>query len=69
MIKKIFLGSNFLILFFSITIFLYFKSQDNKTLIKKNEKAKLNEKEKIEINDEKIESSNIIEDVSYLGKV
>ena len=65
MIKKIFLGSTFLILFFSIIIFLYFKSQDNKTLIKKNEKAKLNEKEKIEINDEKIESSNIIEDVSY----
>ena len=65
MIKKIFLGSTFLIFFFSIIIFLYFKSHDNKNLVKKNEKVKLNEKEKIEFTDEKIESSNIIEDVSY----
>ena len=65
MIKKIFLGGTFLIFFFSIIIFLYFKSHDNKNLVKKNEKVKLNEKEKIEFTDEKIESSNIIEDVSY----
>ena len=63
--KKIFLGSIFLILFLSIIIFFYFKSYDNKNLIKKDEKINLIEKEKIEINDEKIESSNIIEDVSY----
>ena len=63
--KKIYLGSIFLTLFFSITIFFYFKSYDNKNLIRKDEKINLIEKEKIEINDEKIESSNIIEDVSY----
>ena len=63
--KKIYLGSIFLTLFFSITIFFYFKSYDNKNLIRKDEKINLTEKEKIEINDEKIESSNIIEDVSY----
>ena len=63
--KKIFLGSIFLILFLSIIIFFYFKSYDNKNLIRKDEKINLIEKEKIEINDEKIESSNIIEDVSY----
>ena len=63
--KKIFLGSIFLILFLSIIIFFYFKSYNNKNLIRKDEKINLIEKEKIEINDEKIESSNIIEDVSY----
>ena len=63
--KKIFLGSIFLILFLSIIIFFYFKSYNNKNLIRKDEKINLTEKEKIEINDEKIESSNIIEDVSY----
>ena len=65
MTKKIFLGSSFVIFFFSILIFLYLKSYDYKNQIKKSEKIKLSEKEKIEINDEKIESSNIIEDVSY----
>ena len=67
MIKTKILGSTFVI-FFSILIFFFFKSFDNKDVIKKNEKAKLSEKEKVEINDEKIESSNIIEDVSYSAK-
>ena len=58
MTKKIFLGSSFVIFFFSILIFLYLKSYDYKNQIKKSEKIKLSEKEKIE-------SSNIIEDVSY----
>tara|TARA_Y100001935_G_C17210978_1_gene460101 strand:+ start:67 stop:618 length:552 start_codon:yes stop_codon:yes gene_type:complete len=48
--------------------FIYFKSHDNKNLIKKNEIVQLSEKENIEINNEKIESSNIIEDVSYSAK-
>ena len=68
MTKKIFLGSAFMVLFFSILIFLYYKSYDDNNLIKVNEKVRLSEKEKIEINDERIESSNIIEDVSYSAK-
>ena len=43
--KKIFLGSIFLILFLSIIIFFYFKSYDNKNLIRKDEKINLIEKE------------------------
>tara|TARA_Y100000591_G_scaffold329331_1_gene357669 strand:- start:17 stop:619 length:603 start_codon:yes stop_codon:yes gene_type:complete len=68
MIKKILLGSIFLIFFFLMLFFIYFKSHDNKNLIKKNEIVQLSEKENIEINNEKIESSNIIEDVSYSAK-
>ena len=68
MIKKIVLGSAFVIFSFSILIFIYFKLYENKITIKKNERVELNEKKKIEINDEKIESSNIIEDVSYSAK-
>ena len=68
MIKKIVLGSAFVIFSFSILIFIYFKLYENKIPIKKNERIELNEKKKIEINDEKIESSNIIEDVSYSAK-
>tara|TARA_Y100001958_G_scaffold157901_1_gene154206 strand:+ start:451 stop:1053 length:603 start_codon:yes stop_codon:yes gene_type:complete len=68
MIKKIVLGSAFVIFSFSILIFIYFKLYENKIPPKKNERVELNEKKKIEINDEKIESSNIIEDVSYSAK-
>ena len=68
MIKKIVLGSAFVIFSFSILIFIYFKLYENKIPIKKNERIELNEKKKIEISDEKIESSNIIEDVSYSAK-
>ena len=68
MIKKIVLGSAFVIFSFSILIFIYFKLYENKTPIKKSEKVELDEKKKIEINDERVESSNIIEDVSYSAK-
>ena len=68
MIKKIVLGSAFVIFSFSILIFIYFKLYENKIPPRKNERVELNEKKKIEINDEKIESSNIIEDVSYSAK-
>ena len=68
MIKKKFLGGVFLIIFFSILVLFYFKSYKNKELLKKNEEIKLSEKKEIEMNDEKIESSNIIEDVSYSAK-
>ena len=68
MIKKIVLGSAFVIFSFSILIFIYFKLYENKIPPRKSERVELNEKKKIEINDEKIESSNIIEDVSYSAK-
>ena len=68
MTKKIILGSAFVIFSFSILIFIYFKLYENKIPPRKNERVELNEKKKIEINDEKIESSNIIEDVSYSAK-
>ena len=68
MIKKIVLGSAFVIFSFSILIFIYFKLYENKIPPKKNERVELNEKKKIEINNERIESLNIIEDVSYSAK-
>ena len=46
-------------------IFLYYKSSFEKKLIEKKEEITLTEKKKSEISDQKIESSNIMEDVSY----
>ena len=63
--KKVFLGTTLTVFFFSLLIFLYFKSSENKSLIEKKKKIELVEKETIEVTDEKIESSNIMEDVSY----
>ena len=63
--KKVFLGTTLTVFFFSLLIFLYFKSSENKSLIEKKKKIELVEKETIEATDEKIESSNIMEDVSY----
>ena len=63
--KKVFLGTTLTVFFFSLLIFLYFKSNENKILIEKKKKIELVEKETIEATDEKIESSNIMEDVSY----
>ncbi len=63
--KKVFLGTTLTVFFFSLLIFLYFKSNENKSLIEKKKKIELVEKETIEATDEKIESSNIMEDVSY----
>ena len=66
--KKIIFGTVITIIFFSLLIYLYFKSSNEKKLIEKKRKIELVEKKDIEINQEKIESSNIIEDVSYSAK-
>ena len=63
--KKIVFGTLLAILFFSFVVFFYFKSNNNKDLIKKRQQTVLVEKKNIEKVDEMIESSNIIEDVSY----
>ena len=65
--KKIILGTSFTILFFSLLTFQYFKSSNEKKIVEKK-KIELVEKENLKIDEEKIESSNIIEDVSYSAK-
>ena len=65
--KKIVLGASAVILFFSLLIFFYFKTSYDQKLIEKK-KVNLIEKENTEFIEEKIESSNIIEDVSYSAK-
>ena len=65
--KKILLGILCIILFFSFFTFFYYKSNKNKNLIEKK-KIESIEKEKNEIIESRIESSNIIEDVSYSAK-
>ena len=65
---KIFLGVSFIFFFFALLIFFYFKSDSDKKLIEKKKKIEITEKKNIEITEERIESSNIIEDVSYSAK-
>ena len=65
--KKIIFGSSLLILFFFFLIFFYFKSSNEKKIIERK-KIELIKKENIEKIEETIESSNIIEDVSYSAK-
>ena len=65
---KIFLGVSLIFFFFALLIFFYFKSDSDKKLIEKKKKIELTEKKNIEITEERIESSNIIEDVSYSAK-
>ena len=65
--KKIILGTSFIILFFSLLTFQYFKSSNEKKIVEKK-KIELVEKENLKIDEKKIESSNIIEDVSYSAK-
>ena len=65
--KKIILGTSFIIIFFSLLTFKYFKSSNEKKIVEKK-RIELVEKENLKIDDEKIESSNIIEDVSYSAK-
>ena len=65
--KKIILGTSFIILFFSLLTFQYFKSSNEKKIVEKK-KIELVEKENLKIDEEKIESSNIIENVSYSAK-
>ena len=66
--RKIILGITLTILFFFLLNFFYFKSNDKKKIVEKKEKIELIEKENIEITEERIESSNLIEDVSYSAK-
>ena len=66
--KKVVLGASVIVLFFSILFFFYFNSNYDQKLIEKKKKIDLVEKENVEIIEEKIESSNIIEDVSYSAK-
>ena len=66
--RKIILSTSLLIFFFTFLIFFYTKSSNDKSLIKKEKVVKLVENENIEILNKKIESLNIIEDVSYSAK-
>ena len=65
--KKIILGTSFLIVIFSVLYFFYTKLNYEKNFVEM-EKKNLIDKENIELVEEKIESSNIIEDVSYSAK-
>ena len=65
--KKIVFGTLLTILFFSFLFFFYFNSSNERKLIEKK-RLELTEKENIEILEENIESSNLIEDVSYSAK-
>ena len=66
--KKIILFSFIAIFFFSLLIFLYFKLSFDKRIIEKKKTTELTKIENLEKIDEKIVSSNIIEDVSYSAK-
>ncbi len=57
----------FIIIFFSLFI-LYLNSNNNNDQVEEKKQTQLIEKENTETIDEKIESSNIIEDVSYSAK-
>ena len=65
--KKIVFGTLLTILFFSFVFFFYFNSSNERKLVEKK-KVELTEKENIKILEENIESSNLIEDVSYSAK-
>ena len=65
--KKVFLGAT-LIIFFFLLIFFYLELNDNKFLVQKKEQLELVQKENNDIEEEKIQSSNVIEDVSYSAK-
>ena len=65
--KKIVFGTLLTILFSSFVFFFYFNSSNERKLVEKK-KVELTEKENIEILEENIESSNLIEDVSYSAK-
>ena len=65
--KKIILGTFFIISFFTL-FFFYFKTSHNKDILVKKKSVDIIEKENIQVNEERIESSNLIEDVSYSAK-
>ena len=66
--KKVIYGVSSLILFFSFLILFYFKSSPEKDLIETKKQIERIERENIEEEEERIESSNIIKDVSYSAK-
>ncbi len=66
--KKIILRIFSIIFFFSLITLVYFNSNEDKNLVEKKKQLELIEKEKVEIIEKNIESSNIIEDVSYSAK-
>ena len=57
-----------IILFFLFFIFLFFKSNPEKELIERKKQLESTKKENIEVIEERMESSNVIEDVSYSAK-
>ena len=57
-----------IILFFSFFIFLFFKSNPEKELIERKKQLESSKKENIEVIEKRMESSNIIEDVTYSAK-
>ena len=65
--KKIILGVSLIIVIFSLIYFFYSKSGYKKNLLK-TEKVDLIKKKSVDVIEEKIESSNIIQDVSYSAK-
>ena len=66
--KKVIYGVLSLILFFSFLIFFYFKSSPDSNLVEKKKEIERIKKENIKVVEERIVSSNIIEDVSYSAK-
>ena len=65
--KKKILNCFLFIFFFYILIIIYLKFNNREELIEKK-KIEIIENENSKINEERIESSNIIEDVSYSAK-
>ena len=65
--KKIILGISFILFISFLTYFFYSKSSYKENLLK-IEKVELIEKKNIELTEEKIESANVIQDVSYSAK-
>ena len=68
MSKRIIFRSFLIIFFFSFLIFLYLKSKNDEVLIENKERIELIERKNIELSEEKVESSNFMEDVSYSAK-
>ena len=65
--KKIILGFSFIMVIFFLTYFFYSKSSYKNNVLK-IKKVELIEKKNIELTEEKIESANVIQDVSYSAK-
>ena len=66
--KKVVLVVLPIIFFFSFLFFFYFKLNPDKELIEKKKELESSDKENIELADDALKGSNIIEDVSYSAK-